>query len=686
MVGDLDLPGAHRRRAHRPRGRRPRAVLRNRYLAPTEREAALTLSRALRSGAAAAGDGPDAVRAAARAVLAEAAGRGRRLPRARRPGDVHPRRLRARRPGPARGRGPGRHHPADRQRRGLAVSAAGWSALRDRPPAPAARPAAGRAARLVAVGRRRRGRLRCRRPDRGPARPPRPAPVLLVTKALLDAGSTRWAQGGIAAALGPGDTPGAARARHPGRRRRALRRPRRSASLVNEGPGAVRRLIALGAALRPRPPTAPSRSPARAATSATASPTPAATPPARRSPARCVAAVQADPGIEVVEHALVLDLLRSADGAVAGAHPARDGRGAERTASARCSRRAVVLATGGMGQVFAQTTNPSVSTGDGVAAGDARRGAGRRPGVRAVPPHRAVARAGRPRPAAADLRGGPRRGRVPRRRRRGALHAGAAPAGRPRAARRRRQGDHARGCARPAPRTCGSTAGTSARDRWEQRFPTILRVLRRPAASTRCVDLIPVAPACHYASGGVRTDLRRPHQRSRPVRLRRGRLHRRARRQPAGVQLPARGAGLRRAHRARRWQAGLPAEPAGGRSPAAAAGLVAAEARRAVAADDGRGRRRAAVAGLPAGHRSASWPTLAGQRRAPTPAPSAGRPPTCSRSRPRWPTSALARAGDPRIALARGLPRARRRALAAYGSTRRLVDGEVTARPRRTLR
>ncbi|MCZ0905323.1 FAD-binding protein, partial [Microcoleus sp. HI-ES] len=29
--------------------------------------------------------------------------------------------------------------------------------------------------------------------------------------------------------------------------------------------------------------------------------------------------------------------------------------------------KAVVLATGGGGQVFAQTTNPSVSTGDGVA-------------------------------------------------------------------------------------------------------------------------------------------------------------------------------------------------------------------------------------------------------------------------------------------------------------------------------
>ena len=31
--------------------------------------------------------------------------------------------------------------------------------------------------------------------------------VLLVTKAKIDEGSTRWAQGGIAAALGPGDTP-----------------------------------------------------------------------------------------------------------------------------------------------------------------------------------------------------------------------------------------------------------------------------------------------------------------------------------------------------------------------------------------------------------------------------------------------------------------------------------------------
>ena len=35
----------------------------------------------------------------------------------------------------------------------------------------------------------------------------RVAKVLVVTKDVLDAGSTQWAQGGIAAALGPGDTP-----------------------------------------------------------------------------------------------------------------------------------------------------------------------------------------------------------------------------------------------------------------------------------------------------------------------------------------------------------------------------------------------------------------------------------------------------------------------------------------------
>jgi L-aspartate oxidase len=68
----------------------------------------------------------------------------------------------------------------------------------------------------------------------------------------------------------------------------------------------------------------------------------------------------------VVEHALAVDLLLAVDGGVAGVtlhvmgEGQRDGVGA-----VRC--RAVVLASGGLGQVFSQTTNPSVATGDGMA-------------------------------------------------------------------------------------------------------------------------------------------------------------------------------------------------------------------------------------------------------------------------------------------------------------------------------
>ena len=70
--------------------------------------------------------------------------------------------------------------------------------------------------------------------------------VLLVTKSYIDEGSTKWAQGGIAAALGPGDSPeqhkqdtliaGA-----------GLCDLSAVEVLVTEGPEAVRKLIARGA-------------------------------------------------------------------------------------------------------------------------------------------------------------------------------------------------------------------------------------------------------------------------------------------------------------------------------------------------------------------------------------------------------------------------------------------------------
>ena len=62
----------------------------------------------------------------------------------------------------------------------------------------------------------------------------------------------------------------------------------------------------------------------------------------------------------------MLDLLRTADGRAAGITLHVLGEGTEDGVGA-VHARAVVLATGGMGQVFSSTTNPSVSTGDGVA-------------------------------------------------------------------------------------------------------------------------------------------------------------------------------------------------------------------------------------------------------------------------------------------------------------------------------
>lgn len=188
--------------------------------------------------------------------------------------------------------------------------------------------------------------------------------VLLVTKSFIDAGSTKWAQGGIAAALGPGDSPeqhekdtlvaGAGLCDLP-----AVK------VLVSEGPEAVRKLIARGAVfdksetgeialtregghLRNRI--------LHAGGDATGAEVSRA----------LLAAVSNDPGIEVVEHALVLDALKSDTGRVCGVTLHVIGEGT-RDGVGQVLARAVVLATGGLGQVYSQTTNPSVSTGDGVA-------------------------------------------------------------------------------------------------------------------------------------------------------------------------------------------------------------------------------------------------------------------------------------------------------------------------------
>ena len=76
--------------------------------------------------------------------------------------------------------------------------------------------------------------------------------------------------------------------------------------------------------------------------------------------------IMTDDGILIIEHALAIDALKSPAGRVCGVTLHVIGAGS-RDGVGRALARAVVVATGGLGQVYSQTTNPAVSTGDGVA-------------------------------------------------------------------------------------------------------------------------------------------------------------------------------------------------------------------------------------------------------------------------------------------------------------------------------
>jgi L-aspartate oxidase len=70
------------------------------------------------------------------------------------------------------------------------------------------------------------------------------------------------------------------------------------------------------------------------------------------------------PRVEFHSFAAMIDLIVASDGSVAGAVTWDEASGQRVDVRAR----AVLLATGGLGRVFRETTNPDVATGDGVAA------------------------------------------------------------------------------------------------------------------------------------------------------------------------------------------------------------------------------------------------------------------------------------------------------------------------------
>jgi L-aspartate oxidase len=319
-----------------------------------------------------------------------------------------------------------------------------------------------------------------------------PRKVLVLTDAPLSQGcASAWAQGGVAAALSDGDS-AEAHAADTVAAGAGLVNPAMARLLTEEGPAAVRALAALGA---PFDRTA-SGDFAQSLEAAHSQPRVARVKGDQAGAAimqAVVAAVLAAPHIEVrIGHRLA-GLLQDAGGRVRGVVAEHDGALAEITAPA------TILATGGIGGLYAVTTTPAELMGEGLGLA-ALAGA-----VVADPEfvqfHPTAIDIGRdPAPLATEaLRG---EGAVlvdgAGERFMARYHTDAELAPRDVVAR-----------AIHAEREAGRGAFLDARKAVGAHFPEVF-----PAVFAAClaggvdprVQLIPVAPACHYHMGGIATD------------------------------------------------------------------------------------------------------------------------------------------------------------------------------------
>jgi len=188
--------------------------------------------------------------------------------------------------------------------------------------------------------------------------------VTIVTKDLLTAGSTSWAQGGIAAAVFGDDSP-ELHARDTLDAGAGLCDPAAVRVLTSEGPARILDLVALGvefdAAGGAVPPLEPVRDWARGleAAHSVARILHAGGDATGRLIEAALAAAVGTGRIRAREFSRAVSLTVR-DGAVTGA--VVESRGVSESVAAD----AVVLATGGSGRLYRHTTNPPVSTGDGV--------------------------------------------------------------------------------------------------------------------------------------------------------------------------------------------------------------------------------------------------------------------------------------------------------------------------------
>ncbi|HEX5632683.1 MAG TPA: FAD-dependent oxidoreductase, partial [Gemmatimonadales bacterium] len=184
-------------------------------------------------------------------------------------------------------------------------------------------------------------------------------PSVLLTKGKLTDSATNWAQGGIAVAIGPDDSP-ALHMRDTLEAGDGLSDPEAVEILVTEGPERIRELLTLGAdfdrsadgrltfgleAAHSRPRILHADGDRTGA-----------------ELVRCLTAVARHlPEITILEHTEIRRLVVEGDRVVGAIGLDWEGR------SFGIPACGVILATGGVGQLFAVTTNPQGATGDGWA-------------------------------------------------------------------------------------------------------------------------------------------------------------------------------------------------------------------------------------------------------------------------------------------------------------------------------
>jgi L-aspartate oxidase len=314
--------------------------------------------------------------------------------------------------------------------------------------------------------------------------------VVLVTKETLADSASSWAQGGIAVALGPGDSP----SQHAADTLAAsdgLADPEAVRILTSEGPDRVYELLALGAVFD----RGPDGKLGFGLEAAHTQPRIIHSGGDRTGAALigCLAQVVRDhPLIQILEHTEVTDLVTTEDRVDGVTTLPRGG------SSATLPAGAVILATGGVGQLYAVTTNPRVATADGWALAH-RVGASLRdieflqfhptalklPGVNPAP---LISEAVRGAGAVLLDRSGRRfaldhdsRGELASR-------------------------DVVARAVAAADAAGGAWLDARTIEDFPSRFPGITAMLGRFGLDP-AQDLLPVAPALHYAMGGIQTDL-----------------------------------------------------------------------------------------------------------------------------------------------------------------------------------